>query len=324
MLAFRWTARLLPGGVFVLIALLSGCAAPPQSERLLGLPAAQQPPPVELSKVPFFPQEIHQCGPAALATVLNWSGAKTTPEALVPEVYLPARKGSLQIELETAARRHGRVAYVLKPQLSDVLAEVEAGHPVLVLQNLAFSWYPRWHYAVVVGFDLEHDRIVLRSGDIKRHATTLELFERTWARSRHWAIVVLPPGVLPARPAELSYLKAVVGLEQLGKWWAALLSYQAALKRWPDSLGAAMGIGNSYYALKQRPAAAQAYRQVLATHPAYAPALNNLAQTLADMGHFQAAQGYARRAVALGGEYASDYRATLAGIEHRMAGRTPH
>lgn len=313
------TARHLSGGFFILVLLLAGCAAPPQSQHLLDMPVAQQPPPVELKQVPFFPQEIHQCGPAALATVLDWSGAHTTPEALTPQVYLPEREGSLQVELVAAARRHGRVPYRLRPQLSDLLAEVEAGYPVLVLQNLAFSWYPRWHYAVVVGFNLAQNRIVLRSGTVKRHVTTLQVFERTWARSGHWAIVVLPPGVLPAHARELPYLQAVVGFEQLGEWQAALVSYQAALARWPASLGAGMGVGNAHYALGQRAAAARAYRQVLVQHPDYAPALNNLAQTLADLGHYREALGYAQRAVARGGEHEADYRATLNAIERQLA-----
>lgn len=53
----------------------------------------------ELIEVPFFPRTAHQCGPAALATVLNWSGVGTTPEALAHQVYIPDRKGGLAREL---------------------------------------------------------------------------------------------------------------------------------------------------------------------------------------------------------------------------------
>ena len=79
--------------------LLGGCAAPLQSTQLLSAPPAALAQAVELNQVPFFPQQRYQCGPAALATVLSWSGAAVSPDALVPEIYLPARRGSLQIEL---------------------------------------------------------------------------------------------------------------------------------------------------------------------------------------------------------------------------------
>ena len=46
------------------------------------LPTLAEDPTRELTQVPFFPQTLHQCGPAALATVLGWSGVHATPEAL--------------------------------------------------------------------------------------------------------------------------------------------------------------------------------------------------------------------------------------------------
>jgi len=311
-------ARYLPGGLLLLALLLGGCAAPLQSQRLLKQPPPKLAQPVLLSDVPFYPQQIHQCGPAALATVLNWSDVAVTPEELVSEVYVPERKGSLQVELLAAARRHGRIAYVLRPKLDDVLAEVRAGRPVLVLQNLGLSWYPRWHYAVVVGYDLGADRLTLRSGDEAMHTETLELFERTWDRGKDWAVVVLRPGQLPVHADALSYLQSVVGFERLGDWRAAEVSYRAALHRWPDDIGAAMGLGNSYYAQGKLKQAAARYRAVVDAHSDYAPALNNLAQTLADLKQWDEAERYARRAVALGGPQADTYRQTLESIRaHR-------
>src|SRR6267143_388496 len=117
---------------------------------------------VELTQVPFFPQSEYQCGPAALATALASFGVKVTPEDLVPQVYLPERKGSLQIEMMAAARRHGMVSYQLAPRFEDVLRELSAGNPVIVLQNLGFGG--GWHYAVAVGYDYSYGDLILRSG----------------------------------------------------------------------------------------------------------------------------------------------------------------
>ena len=87
--------------------MLAGCASAPQTEQLLqkstGLPDH-----IELSQTPFFPQERYQCGPAALATVLTYSGVNIDAGALADEIYLPSRLGSLQIEILASSRRHGR------------------------------------------------------------------------------------------------------------------------------------------------------------------------------------------------------------------------
>jgi len=148
----------------------------------------------ELVSTPFFPQEIHQCGPAALATVLGASDVDVTPETLVPEVYVPALRGSLQVELLAASRRAARIPYPIEPELGALLAEIDAGRPVLVLQNLGLTIAPRWHYAVVLGYSQRTGEIVLRSGRKERQVTSAARFEHSWARAGRWGFVVLAPG----------------------------------------------------------------------------------------------------------------------------------
>jgi len=298
------------------LVLLTSCATALQSARLS--PDAF-PRPVELTAVPFYPQEEYQCGPAALAMALDTAGANVTPDALTPEVYLPARQGSLQIEMIAAARRHGALAYVLRPQFDALLAEVAAGHPVVVLQNLAFAWYPKWHYAVVVGFDLGRDELVLRSGLERRHTVPLATFERTWRRANYWAMVVLPPGEMPATAEETPYLQAAVALERVKRWEEASRAYRGALARWPDSLGAQLGLGNSRYALHDLAGAERAYRAAAQAHPDSGIAYNNLAQALADQGRWQEADAAIRQALAIGGAHAREFEATAEEIRNKRA-----
>src|SRR5690606_40435641 len=119
--------------------------------------------PILLDNVPFFAQDEYQCGPAALATVLVADGVEVTPEELVDQVYVPARQGSLQIEMLAAPRRMGRLSYPLLPELQQVLDEVASGRPVLVVQNVGLQRLPQWHYAVVVGYGLGGDVVTHRS-----------------------------------------------------------------------------------------------------------------------------------------------------------------
>jgi tetratricopeptide (TPR) repeat protein len=142
----------------------------------------------ELTAVPFFPQEEYQCGPAALAMAVSWSGFPARPEDLVEEVYSPARKGSLQMAMIAAARRHGRIAYKIS-DLDSLIAEIAAGFPIVILQNLSVSWFPVWHYAVVVGYDTSQEHIILRSGTTSRKVMPFGVFEKTWALSNYWGLI---------------------------------------------------------------------------------------------------------------------------------------
>lgn len=291
---------------------LAGCATP-QVAALLEHPPPALPERAEITSVPFYPQEDYQCGPATLATALTHAGVATSPEALVPQVYLPEREGSLQAEMLAAARRHGLVAYPLAPRLQDALREIAAGTPVIVLQNLAFNFAPRWHYAVAVGYDLPAEEIVLRSGTTRRLTTTLSNFERTWARSGHWAMLALPPERLPESATEDTYIAAAAALER-GSAAAARRAYATALARWPQNLVARIGLGNSAYAMKDLEAAEAAYRQATREHPQAADAWNNLAQALLETGRKPEALLAAQRAVALGGPRLAQYQATLEAI----------
>jgi tetratricopeptide (TPR) repeat protein len=305
----------IPAAAGMLVAtslLLAGCATP-QVAALLAQPPANLPPRAELAAVPFYPQEDYQCGPAALATTLAHAGAAITPEALVPQVYLPGRKGSLQAEMLAATRRNGLMAYVIAPRLGDLLEEVAAGHPVIVLQNLSFGFAPTWHYAVIVGYDLPSEEIILRSGTTHRLTTPLAAFERTWARGDHWAMLTLRPERLPATAKEDRYIASATALERVAPA-AAQRAYTTALERWPENLTARLGLGNAAYTQRDLKAAESAYREAARRHPEAADAWNNLAQALLELGRRDEALAAAQRAVDIGGPRLARYQATLQAI----------
>ena len=299
-------------GFFIVLCLLGGCVSLPQTEALARAGGGGLPQRAELVAVPFFAQEDYQCGPAALAMALNAAGVAVAPGSLTDEVYVPARKGSLQVEMLAGARRHGLLAYELAPELKDVLAEVAAGNAVIVLQNLGlFASRPYWHYAVIIGYDLQTKEIFLHSGATARRAMKFGLFEFLWLDGGRWSMVALAPGRLPASAHEERMATAAAALERTGHAAEAHLAYTALLQRWPDSLVGWMGLGNTAYALGQSAEAEAAFRKATTAHPLAAAAFNNLAQVLAEQGKPEAALEAARHAVNLGGASLPAAQATL-------------
>jgi tetratricopeptide (TPR) repeat protein len=273
----------------------------------------------EVAGVPFFPQERYYCGPAALATALSWSGLEVSQRQMAGQVYTPGREGTLRTDVVSAARRNGRLAVPVR-NLPDLLAEIAAGHPVLVFQNLGLSWFPQWHYAVAVAYDLDAQSITLRSGLEARRVTDLATFERTWARGDYWALVVLPPEVLPVVAEERTLLEAALGLEQAGRPREAALAYRAIVRRWPESYAALIGLGNTLFAEGDYYGAAAAFRRSVALRPAAAQGWNNLAYALAEQEAAAAALEAAQRAAHLGRNEAR-YHATLREISEKLGGQ---
>ena len=258
---------------------LAGCAASPPLVDGLSPGAPRS---IELSATPFFPQEEYQCGPAALATLLRASGVEVEPQALTPQVFVPGRLGSLQAELIGATRRHGRLPYPLATTADELVAELVEGRPVLVLQNLRASRWPKWHYAVLIGYDAKRNVALLRSGTKERLEMRWQRFAGTWHRGGRWAITTLEPGLIPMHADAARYVEAAAGLEAAGQLRAAAASYDAAIARWPEQEHAWLGRGNVAYADGALSAAADAYLRAILLEPEHAAARNNLAQVLAD------------------------------------------
>jgi tetratricopeptide (TPR) repeat protein len=239
---------------------------------------------IELTGVPFFSQVTDQCGPAALASVLNDAGVAISADELKPLVYIPERQGSLQLELIAATRRFGRIPYEIDPTLGALVAELKAGRPVLALQNLGHPLMPIWHYSVVIGYLPAEQAFVLRSGDKERLLSGANSFARTWKRGSFWAMVALRPGELPANADAERYLHSVAATESTSDLGDAIAAYRVATERWPENNIAWLGLGNAKYAEGDLQDAGSAYRKILETRPGDAIAMNNLSHVYLGLG----------------------------------------
>jgi len=278
---------------------LSACVAGPR------LRSVQSDAPVrtEIEATPYFSQGDHYCGPSALAMVLAQSGHPVADwRKLADEVYVPARQGSLQVEMLAAARRHDRIPFVIGQDLADIVAEISAGRPVVVLQDLSFFGEPVWHYAVVVGFDREREEFFLRSGDRFRVVVPTYRFARTWHRAGDWAFVLLKPGALPARGTPDAYLQAIAAFQNVAHPESAIAAFAAARQRWPEQEAAWIGLAEGYRVNHDIDAAVTVLQDWLVRTPDSIAASNNLALLWHARGCDAAARGALERAKRLAGE----------------------
>ena len=220
--------------------------------------------------------------------LLGASGVAVHPDDLSSKIYLPGREGSLQLELVAAVRQYGRIPYAIEGDLPAIIAEIKAGRPVLVLQNLGLEFIPVYHYAVVIGVQPDN-KIVLRSGTDRRRLMAAGDFLESWKRADSWGLILLKPGELPENPDPARYLRAVSSFEILGNDEPATEAYRAAVSLWPENQMALFALGNTYLRLQNYNQAESVFRRLLKVHPDHVGAANNLAETLAQKGCFSQA-----------------------------------
>ncbi|MCB1836142.1 MAG: PA2778 family cysteine peptidase [Alcanivoracaceae bacterium] len=268
--------------------LLGGCQSQP--------PAPHDNTSTRLS-IPFFAQQEYQCGPAALASMLHAADAPVSPDELVSEVWLPERRGSLAMELAAAARARGRLVYPVNSE-AQLLEELDAGHPVLVRQNLLFSWWPQWHFAVVTGYAAHGEELFLHSGTRRDLRVDRDWFMGRWGKADNEGFVVLREGELPARSDATRLLHAIEDVRRSSQT-PALSYWQAALMRYPDDALLHFAHGNALYQAGDTHAARNAFARAVALQPGLHAGWNNLASVLHELGQGRDALDAVTRALEL-------------------------
>lgn len=236
--------------------------------------------------VPFAAPRSKLCGSSSIEMVSSFWQSTTSyvPHLSLKELdertLIPAKGGTLQVELIAAARANGLLAYPLEPTFDALFSELSAHHPVIVLVNRSFSWYPLWHYAPITGYDAKTQSILMHFGDTPNEALSIGTFGALWERSGNWGVVLLPPTELPASATVQKFLSAVYDLEKIGMINEAITAYETAISRWPDYIPILFALGNAYYNSHQISKAEHLYRYILLIDPKYPFALNNLADLL--------------------------------------------
>ncbi|WP_246131664.1 PA2778 family cysteine peptidase [Pistricoccus aurantiacus] len=286
--------------MLTILLALTGCATEPRLSNSVttGLPQH-----VLLDGTPFHGQRDYQCGPASLAMVLETSGVDASVDALIPQVFLPDREGSVQPEMQAAVRRYQRISYVIDNDFDALLEELAAGHPVVVMQNLALPVWPLWHYAVAIGYDLPAREIILHTGMTPGRATSFRTFDSTWARSDRWGMVALAPGELPASIEPSDAMEAIADFEKLNGAAAALPAWEALTRRFPNYAMGWFALGNARHAHGDFAGTIEAFQEAVWRDPGFAAAWLNLGLMQKSLEHKERARQALQRAASLSGKW---------------------
>ncbi len=143
-----------------------------------------------IENVPFYPQENYQCGPAALAGVLNYWQAGVSPADIAAEVYSKSARGTLDIDMILYAQRKSVNATQYTGNLNDIRHNIDLGYPMIVLVDYGFWVYQQNHFMVVVGYN--EKGILANSGTDQLRFIPFKGFLKSWEKTACWTMLVTP------------------------------------------------------------------------------------------------------------------------------------
>jgi len=157
---------------------------------------------VMVQGVPDVRQEsLRDCGPAALAMVLQRWGVPAASRAEVEQALPPdvTATGAAAGALRDLARSRGLRAFLIKGQVEDLMHEVGAGRPVLVGLVQRYGDKALSHYEVVVGYNPVTRRLLLHDPGHGPREDGFDGFGEEWKPTGNLTLVVTgwtsgPPG----------------------------------------------------------------------------------------------------------------------------------
>lgn len=290
-------SRTIPG--LIACALLAGCATGPD---LRGLRAADAPLHAHLEDVPYT------AGGAAGALAMLLAGSEYGVSQ--DEIGQRLAAGADADALLAVPRGFGRVSYPVGGSLTALLADIDAGLPVLV----------RLHdYAVVVGYDLERNEFIVHRADRRAARVPVESFDRAWRRHDRWAMVAAPPDTVPASVGVDAGIAAIHDYQRAVGAAAAGDAWIAATEQWPRHELAWFARGEAHGARGELAAARDAMLNAVHLEPTFEPAWLQLGRLFAELGERGNALSALRAATLLGGPWQAEARDALEALEGQSA-----
>ena len=140
--------------------------------------------------VPFFKQQRHQCGAAALATVFAYYDKPVSPHRIRQQVYNETLRGALMPDLENYAAGLGFKTESGQGALARIKESILSRKPVIVLIDNGVWLASRPHYIVVFGFNEEG--LIAHDGNDPAVSIDYEAFQKRWEKMGTPYLIVYP------------------------------------------------------------------------------------------------------------------------------------
>jgi len=180
---FKIYFLLLP---FISIFFITGCAqkesAPESSATDYNF--------VVVENVPFVKQKDKFCGPAAMASVMQFYGRNIDQDEIAREVYIPELNGALISDMENFARANGYATETTNGNMESLKSLIDNHLPIILLVDKGKWKVSVPHYYVVYGYNERKGTVLLHSGFESEQEISVDKLDSEWKKMNRLMLVI--------------------------------------------------------------------------------------------------------------------------------------
>lgn len=143
-----------------------------------------------IRNVPFVRQKDKFCGPAALASVMNFYGQNISQDQVAKEIYSPELKGALISDMENFARKMGYNASTINGDENTLISLVDEGIPSIILVDLGIWVVSVPHYYVVYGYNESKETFIINTGFTSNKKIYYKDLDKEWEKMNRLMLIV--------------------------------------------------------------------------------------------------------------------------------------
>lgn len=147
---------------------------------------------VIVGDVPFIKQKDNFCGPASMASVLQFYGVDIDQDEVAKEIYIPELNGALISDMENYARKNGYNVQSTNGSIEILKENVKQNTPVILLVDRGKWKVSVPHYYVAYGYNDDKETIIIHTGYKEGQEISYDNLEREWGKMNNLMLVITP------------------------------------------------------------------------------------------------------------------------------------
>lgn len=140
--------------------------------------------------VPFIKQKDRYCGPAAMASVMQFYGRDIGQDEIAEAVFTPGLGGALISDMENYAKAEGYRTEAVNGSEESLAMLVDEGTPAILLVDRGKWKVSVPHYYVVYGYDTVKEAFILHTGEKGAQEISYEKLDGEWKKMNRLMLVI--------------------------------------------------------------------------------------------------------------------------------------